>query len=265
MSNTGAERQPGGVEQEHFVTRRIVVKIGSSTITEDATKENPLNIDLIDDIARQCSQLYRSGIDVVIVSSGAVACGRHLLSIDENDIRDKQVEAVYGQPTLIGTWVNAFRKYGVIAGQALITENDLNEAKSVLQKALKSGVVIVNANDAVSTAEMEEFLVSADNDRLAGFVANTIEADTILILTDVEGVLDANRVLVKDGFLIDESILFHQDSSTGTGGMKSKVEVLKDLANRGIKGIITSAKHNNVVLEAARGNTEGKSTIFQAR
>src|SRR3989339_139755 len=115
MSNAGIERESERVEQENF--------------------------------ARQCSHLYQNGVNVVIVSSGAVACGHNLLSsAEEQNTPDRQVEAVFGQPTLIGTWVGAFRKFGVVAGQALITENDLEEARKVLQRSLKSGVVIVNAN-----------------------------------------------------------------------------------------------------------------------
>ena len=185
----------------------------------------------------QCSHIYKNGVDVTIVSSGAVACGRHLLSkgnIEEDDIQDRQVEAVFGQPTLIGAWVAAFRKYGVKAGQALITEND------------------------------EEFLVSADNDRLAAFVATTVKADTVLILTDVEGVLDTNNDLIEDGSLIKDDVPFYQSSEKGTGGMTSKVRVLKELSNQGVKGIIAGAKQQNIILKAARGNTRGISTTFQA-
>ncbi len=262
MSNR--ERDLPGAEQESFITHRIVIKIGSNVLTEGATADNPLNTELIDSIARQCSHLYKNGVDVIIVSSGAVACGRHLLSIEERSLQDRQVEALYGQPTLIGTWVQAFKKYRVIVGQALITENDLEEAQKVLQKSFKSGVIIVNANDAVSVSEMQQFLVSADNDRLAGFVAETIEADTIILLTDVDGVLDSKGRLIEDGFRIDNTIQFRQGSDRGTGGMRSKVETLRELAsNTRIRGVIASAKQEDVILEIARGNTKGRGTIFQ--
>ncbi|KKR57049.1 MAG: Glutamate 5-kinase [Candidatus Curtissbacteria bacterium GW2011_GWA1_40_47] len=265
MSNAGIERESERVEQEHFATRIIVVKIGSSTITEGATKENPLNIQLIENIARQCSHLYQNGVNVVIVSSGAVACGHNLLSsAEEQNTPDRQVEAVFGQPTLIGTWVGAFRKFGVVAGQALITENDLEEARKVLQRSLKSGVVIVNANDAVSTTEMEAFLRLADNDRMAAEVADAVEADTILILTDVDGVLDEKRQLIEDGLLIDSNTKFFKGSGVGTGGMESKVEVLDNSAKKGIRGIIASAKRGDIVLEIARGKTQG-CTVFKPK
>lgn len=264
MLFNGTEREPGSVEQEKFATSRLVVKIGSNVITEGSTKENPLNTELIDDIARQCSHLYKSGVEVVIVSSGAVACGRKLLSIEEHDIRDRQVEAVYGQPTLIGTWVEAFRKYGVVAGQALITENDLDEAKRVLRKSLKSGVVIVNWNDAVNTDEMRAFMRLADNDNSAAEVADAIEADTLLIVTDVEGVLDSSGRLIEDGSSINKDNVFFQGSDKGTGGMSTKVEVLKDSTTRGIRGVIAGAKRQDFILEIAKGNNVS-CTTFQPR
>ncbi|OGK52129.1 hypothetical protein A2966_01620 [Candidatus Roizmanbacteria bacterium RIFCSPLOWO2_01_FULL_41_22] len=264
MSPINAERQPRSPEQEHFATRRLVVKIGSNAITEGSTKENPLNTELIGEIARQCSHLYKNGVEVVIVSSGAVACRRNLLSIEEHDIRDRQVEAIYGQPTLIGTWVEAFRKYGVIAGQALITENDLDEAKKVLRKSLKSGVVIVNWNDAVNTDEMRAFMRLADNDNSAAEVADAIEADTLLIVTDVEGVLDSSGILIEDGSSINKDNAFFRGSDKGTGGMSTKVEVLKDSTTRGIKGVIAGAKRQDFILEIAKGNS-ANCTTFQPR
>ena len=264
MSFTDSERQFGGVEKEQFNTHRLVVKIGSNAITEGSTKDNPLNTELIDNIARQCSDLFKNGVEIVIVSSGAVACGRNLLTIEEHNTGDRQVEAVFGQPTLTGTWVEAFKRYGVVAGQALITENDLNEAKNVLRKSLKSGVVIVNWNDAVNSDQMRAFMRLADNDHSAAEVADAIGADTLLILTDVEGVFDPNNSLIEDGSLINDDNIFFQGSDKGTGGMATKVNVLKDSSKKGIKGIIAGTKRRDFILEIARGNTQGH-TLFQPK
>ncbi len=255
------ERRTTTEEQEGFQSKRIVVKIGSSTITHGATKENPLNNSLIDNIARQCSELYKSGVEIVIVSSGAVACGRHLLSIDEADIRDKQIYAVYGQPTLIGKWVDAFKRNGVVAGQALITEDDLEEAKKVLPRALKNGVVIVNRNDAVSTDEMQAFLSLADNDHNAQEVAEIICADTVVLLTDVDGVLDNDRTLIEDGSSIFGDSHYFPGSDVGTGGMLTKVLVSRELSKKGVRSIIANGNRDNVVLDVARGMTTGYTTF----
>lgn len=264
MQVGGAERQSGNTEREHYATQRLVVKIGSNVITEGATKESPLNNEFIDNVARQCSELFKSGIEIVIVSSGAVASGRNLLSIEEHDIRDRQVEAVFGQPTLTSTWVEAFKRYGVVAGQALITENDLDEAKNVLRKSLKYGVVIVNWNDAVNSDEMRAFMRLADNDHSAAEVADAIGADMLLIVTDVEGIFDSNNRLIEDGSLINDDNIFFRGSDKGTGGMATKVNVLKESAKKGIRGIIAGAKRQDFILEIARGNTQGH-TLFQPK
>lgn len=255
------EKQPKGLEREHFAAKRIVVKIGSSTITEGATCESPLNLDLIDDIAMQCSVLFKSGLQVAIVSSGAVACGKHLLGTEEHSIRDRQVEAVFGQNALNHAWVQAFNKYGVNAGEMLLREEDLVKPLTTLKLALKKGPVVINNNDATSDREMKQLLFSADNDRISGFVAISIGADTIIILTDVEGVKDKDGSVIEDGSSIDETVVFDIKSEDGTGGMVSKIDVLRKLANLGIKGIITSPK-DNIILDVAAGRTENKVTTF---
>lgn len=257
-----SERQPTA-EQEHFISKRIIVKIGSSTITEGATNQEPLNLNHIDEVAGQCSILFKNGVEVLIVSSGSVACGRQLLGITDDDISDKQVEATYGQPTLIGTWIEAFKMHGVMAGQVLLTENDLEEASTVLRKAMKLGIVIINANDAVSKTEMEQLTISADNDLLAEYVALAVEADTLLILTDVDGVLGNDKRLIKDGHSIGDDFVFWDKSKDGTGGMKSKVEVLQNVsANNRIRGAIASIKKRDIILQVARGNTKSLCTAF---
>lgn len=251
-------------ETEKFQTARMVVKIGSSTITEGGTTEQPLNLGLIDNIARQCSILHKDGVEIAVVSSGAVASGKNLLRIDEHTLRDRQVEAIFGQPALIHAWVEAFRRYDVKAGQMLLTENDLKTSPEALEKALEEGVVIINANDAVSFQEMRQLLVSADNDKLASFVARAVGADTVLILTDVDGVKDTNGCVIADGSLIDEHVVFDSKSKDGTGGMKSKVGVLQELAQfQKIRGIITSPR-DNIILDVARGAATD-CTIFEAK
>lgn len=247
-------------EQEKFVIQRMVVKIGSSTIIEGGTYEQPLNLDLITSIANQCSILFKAGVEVAIVSSGAVASGKSLLEIDEQSVSDRQIEAIFGQPALIHAWIEAFRRFGIIAGQILLTENDLKTPPETLKKALKKGVVVINANDAINSQEMEQFLVSADNDKLAGFVAKAIGADTLLILTDVDGVKDGNGCVIEDGMEINETIVFVNKSKPGTGGMASKVMVLQELAKLQIKGVIASPGEK-IVLDAARGTLSG-CTVF---
>jgi len=249
-------------EAEKFQTSRMVVKIGSSTITEGGTTEQPLNLILINSIARQCSELFKSGIQVAIVSSGAVASGKNLLGTTENTIRDRQVEAVFGQPALIHAWIEAFHKYEICAGQMLLMEDDLTKPLTTLKQSLKKGPVIINANDATSSQEMKQLLVSADNDKLASFVALSVDADTLIILTDVDGVKDTKGCVIEDGSLIKGNVVFNRMSKDGTGGMKSKVNVLENVTKHGIKGVIAAAK-GDIILDVARG-TATDCTVFKA-
>lgn len=242
-------------EKEQFVTKRLIVKIGSSTITEDG---DPLNRDFMDNIAVQVSELLRGGVEVAIVSSGAVACGRKILGDIGATTLDNQVAAVYGQPALIAQWTIAFSKHGINVGQELLTDQNLKSSKLVLEKSLKRGVVIINANDAVNDEEMKQFAISADNDKLAGYVADLINADTLILLTDVDGVLDEGGK-VMETIVSNENaeIVFRDKSAVGTGGMESKVEIAKEIANSGKIAFIANGKTPNVLLRIARGETLG--------
>ncbi len=251
-------------EKEKFRAACMVVKIGSDAITEGATKEEPLNLALIDDVARQCSELINAGVRVAVVSSGAVACGRYLLGLDEMDMVDRQVEAAFGQPYLIKSWVEAFAKYGVKTSQVLLTEKDLDSAKLPLKRALQYGAVVINENDSVSDEEMREFLVSADNDKLGGFVAIVAEADLLALLTNVNGVLDENGNLITDGALVDENKL-NGKSVKGTGGMRSKVQVSRRIQQIGKNAYIAAASEPDIILKIAKGETSGICTSFIGR
>ena len=127
-------------EQESFVARRMVVKIGSSSITRDGS---PLNLDFMDSVARQASTLFYAGTEVVIVSSGSVESGRQVVSVN-GDMIDKQVAAMYGQGELTYRWKEAFAKYQVDAAELLLTKRDLKKSTGPLLRAMQYGVVIIN-------------------------------------------------------------------------------------------------------------------------
>jgi len=190
------ERTRQTIEGEHFTTRRIVIKIGTSTIT--AGKDKP-DLVFMGDIARQAAVLFRGGVDVVIVSSGARGSGKRE-DFPRTDIIDEQVDAVFGQPRLMTSWSIPFGAEGIQdIGQVLLTDNDFKEksgnTKEVLLRAMKRGVVIINYNDAVADEEMRKVERSVDNDKLASDVARLIDADTILILTDTDGVMDQSELI----------------------------------------------------------------------
>ncbi len=243
-------------EGERFVTRRIVIKIGTSTIT--AGKDEP-DLKFMGEVARQATELFSDGVDVIIVSSGAVASGKRG-DFPRRDITDKQVEAVYGQPKLMAKWHEAFEIHGIEVGQVLFTDIDLKEkaenAREVLSRALKRGVVIINYNDAVADEEMQKVERSADNDKLAGAVARLIDADTLLILTDVDGVMDEGELIPVVDRLEDIEDLAHR-GGTGTGGAWSKWIEAKEVAKEGKRSIIANGRAEDIILNVAKGQNVG--------
>ena len=185
-------------EQRKFIARRMVVKIGTTTITGGQSRPDSL---FMKEVARQTTELLNDGVEVVIVSSGAVASGKKE-GFERRDIADKQVEAVFGQRKLMEQWSRAFEEHGIEdVGQLLYTDIDLHEraasARDVLTRALRRGVVIVNYNDGVSDEEMRKVERATDNDVLAQQVAALINADTLLFLTDTDGVLDENGATIS--------------------------------------------------------------------
>lgn len=242
-------------EQENFITRRMVVKIGSSSITRDGS---PLNLDFMDSIARQVSTLYYSGTEVVIVSSGSVESGRQVVSVN-GDITDKQVAAMYGQGELTYRWKEAFAKYQVAAAELLLTKRDLKKSTGPLLRAMQHGVVIINENDAVNNEELKKLVLLGDNDKLASRVARvSARADSLVLLTDTDGVLDSFGSTIHVLSESDtENVLFFGKSHIGTGGMESKVKAGFKAARQGVRTIIASAYEQDVILKVARGEKVG--------
>lgn len=238
-------------------TRRMVVKIGSSSITKNG---NPLNRDFMNNIGLQCGILYDAGIEIALVSSGAVACGKEILKYRMDDLIHDQVAAIYGQVHLVDAWDDTFRPFGVPVGQVLFSEDDLSKPNTPLVKALKYGIQIVNANDAINDSEMKQYFLSSDNDKLAGHVARFMKADTLLLLTDVDGVLDQEGNVIQRIYPGQELFL-NGKSDKGTGGMQSKVDVGFESSKRGIRTIIANAHAKDVILDVAKGKQVG--TTFQ--
>ena len=231
--------------------KRIVIKVGSSSIT----KKGVLDKRIIASIARQVSLLYRLGAEVIIVSSGAVACGRNILSLRKTK-SSSQIAAIYGQNLLINSWSRAFGKFNIHVGQVLISEKDLKSPNTPLVGGLKYGIQIVNANDAVNDEEMKAYFLSSDNDKLSGHIAKFIKADILILLTNVDGVLDDQGKVIQ---MLKKSnkIDFSSKKAEGTGGMSSKVSVGFESTQKGIQTIIANAHKKNVILEIISGKQIG--------
>lgn len=251
--------------------RKMVVKVGTSTLTQGGKK---LSRRYMLGLVQQLSYLQAQGIQIVLVSSGAIAAGRELLNFPKIDrsLPSKQMFSSIGQVKLMQTWSELFSLFELHVGQVLLTRNDLSNrkrylnARDTLHCLLKHHVVpIINENDTVATKEIRV----GDNDNLAALVANLIEADVVVLLTDQEGLFTADPRLNTDAKLIpvvtriDDSIFSlagGSSTSLGTGGMITKIEAAQMASQSGTRTIIASASRPNVLIDLALGQQIG--TLF---
>lgn len=249
---------------------RIVVKLGTSTLTNGTTRLSP---PLMIDLARQIAQLRAEGNQIVLVSSGAIAAGREKLNFPHlpKDIPAKQMLAAIGQPRLMAFYEQIFGLYGLTVAQVLLTRADLSDrrrylnARNTLAALLGQKVIpIINENDTLATEEIRV----GDNDNLSALAANLIDADNLILLTDQDGLFTAdprnnpNAELVRT--IADEQIpaavwqaAGGAKSDLGTGGMLTKIQAA-DLARRsGTACIIANGKAPDVLLRLNAGEAIG--------
>ncbi|GAA0795060.1 glutamate 5-kinase [Spirilliplanes yamanashiensis] len=232
--------------------RRVVVKVGSSSLTTAAGGLDPQRVDaLVDALAG----LATAGREVVLVSSGAIAAGLAPLALRRRprDLATQQAAASVGQGLLIGRYAGGFARHGLTVGQVLLTADDVTRrghyrnAYRTLRKLLDLGAVpIVNENDTVATEEIR----FGDNDRLAALVAGLVEADLLVLLSDVEALFtgdpalpDSRRVaeVRDDADLAGVAIGRAGRAGVGTGGMVTKVEAARIATGFGIPVVLTAA------------------------
>ena len=234
-------------------TKRVVFKVGTSSLTYPNGK---LNINKIDKLVRVISDLKNRGVEVVLVSSGAIGVGVGKLGLDEKpkDMPGKQAAAAVGQCELMYLYDKLFSEYGHITAQVLLTKDAIEHsdrrmnAHNTFMRLIELGAVpIVNENDAVSTEEIE----FGDNDTLSAYVACLSESDLLVILTDIDGLYDANprenpnATLISQVEKITDDILALGGSagtSRGTGGMITKLHAALIASEAGIKTVVCSAE-----------------------
>ncbi len=247
---------------------KVVVKIGSTLLTAGGTG---LDRAMIAAWAEQMAQLREQGVDVVLVSSGSIAEGITRLGLKSRpgNISELQATAAVGQMGLVQAYEACFQAHGLHSAQILLTHADLSNrrrylnARSTLRALLRYGTVpVVNENDSVSNEEIR----FGDNDTLGAMVANLIEADLLIILTDQEGLFDANPATNAEAKLID-----HADANDpklaeyagpsgghiGSGGMQTKVSAAKLAARSGTHTVIVSGKVENVITRLLQGESLG--------
>ncbi len=251
-----------------FSCRRLVLKLGTSVLTAGSPQ---LNRPRMLDIVRQCARLHAAGVEVVVVSSAAIIAGRERLGqrLLPQAMPAKQMLAAVGQSRLMAHYEQFFDIYSIVVGQVLLTRSDLDHrsrylnARDTLQALLAGRIVpIINENDAVSTDEIK----LGDNDNLSALVANLVEADLLLILTDQPGLFTADprtnptAQLIAEVEQIDDdlrSLAGGSRSGLGTGGMSTKLAAA-DLARRGgAEVVIAAGSVEDVVLRVAGGERVG--------
>lgn len=251
--------------------KRIVIKVGTSSLTYETGK---INIKKIERLVRVISDLRNRGIEVVLVSSGAVGAGVGKLNLSEKptDTRAKQALAAIGQAALVSMYDRFFAEYGHSTAQVLLTKFILDEeerysnTKNTFETMFEYGVIpIVNENDVISTYELE----FGDNDTLSAYIAELIEAQLLIILSDIDGFYNANPALNPDAEIIpiieklDESIIAlagGAGSRRGTGGMKTKLKAASIVNEKGIDMIITNGATPEKIYDIFEGKSVG--TLF---
>ena len=243
--------------------KRIVIKIGTKILSKE---DETLDAEFLRSIVEQIVQLRKNGIQIVLITSGAVGAGRGLLSLQ--DIKSvtvkKQVFAAVGQVKLMTTYSGLFAKHQYHCAQVLATKEDFRDEEHFLNMQncfegllLDNVIPIVNENDVVATTE----LLFTDNDELAGLVAKQLKADKLIILTNTEGILDgSNETVFEVNPLNTETVAMYitpDTSTSGRGGMVSKFNVAKELSEKGIQVHIVNGRRGNVLLDVVEGVRTG--------
>ena len=259
--------------------KRIVVKVGSSSLTHP--ESGKLDLIKLEVLVRELTDLRNSGKDVVLVTSGAIMVGRTALGFKERpeEVMEKQACAAVGQARLMMMYQKLFAEYNQTCGQILITKdlilNDTSweNAKNTFRELMDLGVIpIVNENDTVATAEIESLAVFGDNDTLSSVVANLVDADLLILLSDIDGLyssdphVDRNAEFISVVDNLDEQILAMGKSSTGssagTGGMATKLSAARIAMGSGIDMIIASGEDFRILHKIISGEVVG--TLFKA-
>ncbi|MCX7708325.1 MAG: glutamate 5-kinase [Clostridia bacterium] len=270
----------GNIREEIKKAKRIVIKVGTSTLTYDTGK---VNFSRIDKLARIMSDLLNQGKELVLVSSGAIGVGVGKLKLKEKPktVREKQAVAAVGQCELMHIYSKFFSEYGHIVGQILLTRDvvEYNSGRhnviNTFETLIENGIVpIVNENDSVSIDEIEygEKRVFGDNDTLSAIVAELVKADLLIILSDINGFYDSDpreNTKAKIISVIEEitpeveNCAGGAGSKRGTGGMTTKVSAAKIATAAGVNMVIANGDTPEFIMDIIDGKDIG--SLFVAK
>lgn len=254
--------------------RRIVVKVGTSTLTRD---NGSIDLRNVDHLARVLSDLHGRGHEIILVSSGAIGVGVGKLGLAErpSELRRKQAVAAVGQCEMMHIYDKFFGEYGRTVAQILLTDEDVDHPRraehleNTFAALLELGCIpIVNENDSVSSAEIEtgKCKVLGDNDTLSAIVARLVKADLLVLLSDIDGLYDADPRQNPEARLIHRVTAVTRElrrsaggagTSRGTGGMQTKLNAAETALAAGVEMVITNGAHPERMYDIVEGRDTG--------
>ena len=251
--------------------RRIVIKIGSNVLTR---QDGKLDVTRMSALVDQIAWLRKQDIEVILVSSGAVACGRRELTVDHSldSVEQRQLFSAVGQVKLVGLYYDLFREFGIHVGQVLTMKENFEPGeqyrnqRACMTVMLENNVLpIVNENDTVSVTE----LMFTDNDELSGLIAQMMEADTLILLSNIDGIYDghpddlSSRIIpkVEPGRDLSQYIK-EEKSAFGRGGMHSKYTTASKVSQAGIRVIIANGERENILINLQEHSETTQHTEF---
>ena len=238
--------------------KRITIKVGSNVLTR---KDGTLDITRMSALTDQIAELHRRGMEVILVSSGAVASGRSEVHPDMelDSVAARQIFSAVGQAKLMNRYYDLFRSHGIACGQVLTTKSSLEipqhyeNQKGCMEALLSCGIIpVVNENDTISITE----LMFTDNDELSGWMAQMMGCDMLIILSNIDGIYDGDpasadsKVIreIRPGCDDVSGYIREQKSSQGRGGMHTKCNVAYKVASEGMPVVIANGRREDVLL-----------------
>ena len=261
------------IMQDVKAAHRIVVKVGTSTLTYETGK---MNLQRIDRLAMVLSDLHNQGKEIILVSSGAIGVGVGKLGLKErpSDVRKRQALAAVGQCELMHLYDKMFSEYSTTVAQILLTRGDISiprrkrHTQNTISQLLEMGIVpIVNENDTVTTEEMG----IGDNDTLSAVVADSLDADLLVLFSDIDGLYDSDPHKDKNAKLIHmvydiadvRPLAGGAGTELGTGGMVTKLDAAEIAVNAGINMVIVNGENTDVLYDILDGKNVG--TLFVSK
>ena len=250
------------------MNKKIVIKIGSSLV---ASESNVVEVNFIRKISSEIKELINLGYEVILVSSGAIACGMKLWKLDQRPQQIEKLQALsaVGQIDLINAYQNELKSHSLFAAQVLLSHEDFKDSKrsnnikkSIINILALGAIPIINENDSVSTEEIE----FGDNDQLSGDVAKLIESQLLIILTDQDGVFDKDPNTSDDAKLINKisfndleklNVELGESGKFGRGGMKTKFYAAKNFLKSTNQMWIANGREEQILLKIVEKKESG--------